>query len=79
MLEVRTACTICGGRGQGQAIAAGCAKENARIVVSSRTESDVSQTVLVTEEAEGTALGVTAELTVETEVQKLIERVEKTF
>ncbi|GEM_PF-3442555 len=79
MLEGRTSCTLCGLRGQGQAIAAAYAKESAPIVASSRTESDVSQTVLVTEEAEGTALGVIAELTVETEVQKLIERFEKTF
>ena len=79
LLEGRVALITGGGRGLGRAIAAAYAKEGARIVVSSRTESEVSQTVEAIEEAGGTALGVTADLTVESEVWNLIERVEKTF
>ena len=51
MLEGRVALITGGGRGLGRAIAAAYAKEGARIVVSSRTESEVSQTVEAIKEA----------------------------
>ncbi len=79
MLEGRVALITGGGRGLGRAIATAYAKEGARIAVSSRTESEVSQTVKAIKKAGGTAMGVAADLTAESEARRLVERVEDEF
>ncbi len=78
-LEGRVTLITGGGRGLGRAIATAYAQEGARVVVSSRTESEVSQTAKIIKESGGTALSVAADLTVESEARRLIERVEETL
>lgn len=68
-----------GGRGLGRAIATAYAKEGAKVVVSSRTESEVAKTVEEIERSNGTAIGVAADLTRQSEAVRLIDSVEKAF
>ncbi len=78
-LDGRVALITGGGRGLGRAIAAAYAKEGARVVVSSRTESEVNGTVEIIRKASGTAIGFAADLTRESEAQRLVEYVESEF
>lgn len=78
-LEGRVTLITGGGRGLGRAIATAYANEGARVVVSSRTESEVARTVEIIQKEGGVAIGMAADLTQESEAIRLIERVEQEF
>ncbi len=78
-LEGRVALITGGGRGLGRAIATAYAKEGARVAVSSRTDTEIANTVESIERAGGTAIGIAADLTREPEARRLVEHVEANF
>jgi NAD(P)-dependent dehydrogenase (short-subunit alcohol dehydrogenase family) len=68
-----------GGRGLGRAFALGLAREGARVVVGSRTQSRLDQAVSEISSIGGRALAVVVNLAEESSVQNLVEETLKEF
>ncbi len=79
LLEGRVALITGGGKGLGRAIAIGYAKEAARVAVSSRTHEELERTVSLIQENGGEAIGVAADLAIQSEAERLIEEVDGAF
>lgn len=71
-LQDKVAIVTGGGRGIGRALAAGFAAEGARVVVASRTQSEVGETVRRIRRAGGTAIEAICDVTDETQVRAMI-------
>jgi len=71
-LKNKVAIVTGGGRGIGRAIAHLYAREGAKLMVSARTSNQVEQTTRSIIESGGQAIGVAADVTVEDDVQKMV-------
>src|SRR5512132_1563459 len=78
-LRDKVAIVTGGGRGLGRAFALGLAREGARVVVASRTQSHLDQTASEIISMGGRALAVTVNLVEESSVQNLAEQTVKEF
>lgn len=79
LLEGRVALITGGGRGLGRAIALGYAAEGARVVVSSRTSIEVEETVSLIKASGGEAIGIAADLSLESESERIVDEIENAF
>jgi NAD(P)-dependent dehydrogenase (short-subunit alcohol dehydrogenase family) len=78
-LEGQVAVVTGGGRGFGQWIARGLAAEGAAVVVTSRTRSELDETVELTENGGGRAVGVVGDVTRLEDVEEVRATAEKHF
>jgi len=79
LLEGRVALLTGGGRGLGRAIALAYAKEGAKVAISSRTQSEIDNSLELIREAGGVGFGFAADLTKEHGAQDLISAVDSEF
>ena len=79
LLEGRVSLITGGGRGLGRAIALAYAKEGAKVAISSRTQSEIENTLELIREAGGVGFGFAADLTKEQEAKDLITAVDSEF
>ena len=79
LLEGRVALITGGGRGLGRAIALAYAREGAKVAISSRTQSEIDETLGVIREAGGVGFGFAADLTKEQGAKDLISAVDSEF
>lgn len=73
-LKDRVAIITGGGRGIGQAVALGFSRAGARVVVASRTASELEETASKVRAAGGQALAVPTDVTDETSIQGLVKK-----
>jgi len=78
-LQSKTAIVTGAGRGIGKAIAFALAQEGANLVVSARTQSEIDAVVRDIESRGGHALAIRADVSVESDVQNLIDRTIQRF
>ncbi len=78
-LQSKTAVVTGAGRGIGKAIAIALAHEGANVVVSARTQSEIDAVVHEIESNGGHALAIRADVSVEFDVQNLIDRTIQRF
>lgn len=78
-LQSKTAVVTGAGRGIGQAIALALAQEGANMVVSARTQSEIDAVARDIESRGGHALAIRADVSVESDVQNLIDRTIQRF
>ena len=77
LLKGRVALITGGGRGLGRAIGLGYAAEGATVVVCSRTVAEVEETVSLIKASGGEAIGIAADLSLESESGRIIDEIEK--
>ena len=66
-----------GGRGIGRGIALGFAKSRAKVAVTARSTDQLIETVALIEQAGGSAMSVTADVTDQQAVERMVDKVEK--
>ncbi len=78
-LSGKVAIVTGGGRGIGRAIAMGLAKAGASVVVTSRTQKEIDAVVEEVKKSGGKALGVVTDLTVNDQLETLVQATVKEF
>lgn len=78
-LKGRTAVVTGSARGIGRGIALKLAEEGASVVVNGTTPEAIDETVNMIKEENGTAIGVTADITKKAEVERMMEETVNTF
>lgn len=78
-LKNKTAIITGGGRGIGKAIALELAKEGCNVVVTSRSEKELGETVKEVESVGGKALGLPLDLAIEENLEQIVDRTMSEF